>query len=150
MRSLTSIFLAVLVMGNCFVLEPVCSQPSKGYLLGTLEILVDEALLAYNTEDYLKFFEYFAKEMNPITTEQYFRAVYINGYKSQLGDLVSKQLIKEESLIDPDFPMLVYQAVFTKNRDVVIIVNFTKEYDNYRIERIRFDRVLSADETIGR
>ncbi|MBU1113028.1 MAG: hypothetical protein KKH93_04055, partial [Candidatus Omnitrophica bacterium] len=115
-----------------------------------LEILVDEALLAYNTEDYLKFFEYFAKEMNPITTEQYFRAVYINGYKSQLGDLVSKQLIKEESLIDPDFPMLVYQAVFTKNRDVVIIVNFTKEYDNYRIERIRFDRVLSADETIGR
>ena len=150
MKSLTAIFLAVVVVGNCFILGPVCSQPSKDYLLGTLEILVDEALLAYNAEDYIKFFEYFSQEMDPITTEQYFRSVYVNGHKRQLGDFVSKQLIREESLIDPDFPMLVYQAIFTKNRDVIITVNFAKEYDNYRIERIRFDRVLSADEIIGR
>ena len=150
MKNLQFVLLAALILGNSFFPQSVYSQPSKEYLRATLEILVDEALLAYNSEDYLKFFEYFAKEMDPITTEQYFRAVYLNGHKRQLGDFLSKEMIQEQSRLDPDLPMLVYEAVFTKNRNVIIIVNFTKEYDNYRIERIRFDKVLSANEKIGR
>ncbi len=150
MKNLQFILLLALILGSSFCFAPAYSQPSKEYLRATLEILLDEALLAYNSGDHVKFFEYFAKEMDPITTEQYFRSVYVNGHKRQLGDFISKKMIKEQSLLDPDFPMLVYEAVFTKNKNVIIIVNFTKEYDNYRIERIRFDRVLSAKEKIGR
>lgn len=124
------------------------TQPSEDYLLATLEILVDTTLQAYNSEDYFKFFEYFAKEMSPITTKQYFKAVYVEGYKAKLGLLHFRELILEESSLDFDFPMLVYRAEFEKEDNVLIIVNFAQEHGNYRIKRIRFDRVLSPEEAL--
>jgi hypothetical protein len=120
----------------------VAEQPAKDYLTGSLDLLVNSALIAYNCEDCVKFYEYFAKQMEPITAEQYFKAVYIKGYKKNFGDFISKVLLPEESSFDPDFPMLVYMAQFSDCPKVKITVNFTKEYDNYRINRIEFDKVL--------
>jgi hypothetical protein len=37
--------------------------------------------------------------------------------------------------------MLVYEARFKKCDKVRIIVNFSREHDNYRIHRLRFERL---------
>lgn len=145
MRNLLIGCIVMFMAAGCFFGGTVFAQSSEDYLTATLDILVGQALQAYNSEDYIKFFEYFAKEMSPITTKQYFKAVYINGHKRNLGRFHSRQLIEDESSRDPDYPMLVYKGEFEKSDDVLIVVHFAKEYDNYRIKRILIDRVLHYD-----
>ncbi len=132
----------IVALGVCFPLGQAQAQPSEDYLAASLDLIVGQALQAYNSEDYFKFFEYFAKEMSPITTKQYFKAVYTNGHKRNLGEFYRRDLILKQSSLDPDYPMLVYEGQFEKYDQVLIVVNFTKEYDNYRIERIRFDKIF--------
>lgn len=120
----------------------IAEQPAKDYLANSLDLLVNSALTAYNCGDYVKFYEYFAKQLEPITAEKYFKAIYIDGYKRNFGDFISKSLLLQESTLDPDFPMLVYKAKFSDCPNAKITVNFTKEYDNYRINRIVFDKAL--------
>ncbi|MCF7907564.1 MAG: hypothetical protein K9L86_01635 [Candidatus Omnitrophica bacterium] len=140
-----NLLIGVIVMSilvGCLSWGAAFAQPSKDYLVATLDILVGEALQAYNSEDYIKFFEYFSKEMSPVTTKQYFKALYINGYKRDLGEFHLRELIENDSSLDPDFPMMVYKGQFAKCDDARIVVNFAREYDNYRIKRIRIDRIL--------
>lgn len=142
MKNLLIGLFIIVALGVCFPLGQAQAQPSEDYLAASLDLIVGQALQAYNSEDYFKFFEYFAKEMSPITTKQYFKAVYTNGHKRNLGEFYRRDLILKQSSLDPDYPMLVYEGQFEKYDQVLIVVNFTKEYDNYRIERIRFDKIF--------
>jgi len=141
MRSLVITLFVGAILGVGFW-PGVLAQPSEEYLTETLDILVSGALQAYNSEDSFKFFEYFAKEMLPITTKRHFKAEFIKIHKKNLGDFHFRKLIREDSTLDPDYPILVYQGEFEKYDNVLIVVNFAREYDNYRIERIRFDKVF--------
>lgn len=142
-------FLVLAILGVSLPFSTLQAQPSDEYLAATLDILVGETMQAYNSEDYVKFFEYFSKEMSPITTKQYFKAIYVNGHKLNLGDIYVRELNKSESSLDPDFPMLVYDCEFQKYADVKMIVNFTREYGNYRIKRIRIDKIY-PEQGMGR
>ena len=119
----------------------VHAQHFKSYLVESLDILVAKTLEAYNLENHLSFYEYFADKMEPITEAHHFTAVYMEGYKKVLGDCYARELIPEESVLDPDYPVLVYRATFQKYVPVRIIINFVKEFDNYRISQIRFDKI---------
>ena len=141
MKGVHLFFLIVIIFSIFIFSHSIRAQPSKKYMVKTLELLVDEALMGYNLEDYTKFYKYFAEAMKPIATEQYFRAVYIDTHKKSFGFCEVKRLLPEQSSLDPDFPVLVYEGIFEKCDQVLITVNFVKEYDNYRITRINFDRL---------
>lgn len=119
------------------------AQPTNKYLLGTLEVLADKALEGYNSQDAVQFYEYFAKSMEPVTTDQYFENFFIKGYMKDFGLMESKMLSLGQSSLRPDFPSLVYKAKFQNYDNVLITVNFQKEYDNYRITQIKFDKDYS-------
>ncbi len=119
----------------------VPSPPSEEYLARSLDVVVDKTMEAYNFEDYIQFFEHFAKSMSSVTTKEYFRAVYLDTYKKELGELELKRLLRDESKLDLDFPVLVYMAKFEKYDMVVIRVNFEREHDQYKISYISFDKV---------
>jgi len=148
MKNLLIGLFLVVAIGGCFCLRELWAQPSEDYLAASLDLLVGQALGAYNSEDHFKFFEYFAKDMSAITTKQYFRAVYTNGHKKNLGEFYRRELILKDSSLDPDYPMLVYEGEFEKYNQVLIVVNFAKEYSNYRIKRIRFDKIF-PEQTMG-
>ena len=138
-----SLLVAVIVVGSISVSGLALSQPTDDYFVNNLEILANEALNGYNLEDYVQFYQYFAKDMAPIATKSYFQAVYIDSYKEDLGDILSKKLLRQESSLDPAYPVLVYSGIFEKFSNVLIKINFKREHDNYRITMIRFDRMHS-------
>ena len=142
MRKLCLVILLVFAIGIPGFSHQISGTSAKEYLARSLDIMVDRTLEAYNSEDYIAFFEYFAKNMNSLTTKQYFKAVYVGSYKKNLGRIKLKKLLRNESFIDPDFPVLTYRAKFEKHDMVLIIVNFAKEHDSYKITQIRFDRLL--------
>jgi hypothetical protein len=144
MKKLALYFAAACLVFSFFC-QGVSAQPSKDYLFNMLDILVDETLMAYNSDDYIKFYEYFAKKMEPVTAEQHFRAVYSNGYKKDLGDFISRKILLEKSSLDPDFPLLVYEAEFKNYKKVYVTVNFLKEYGNYRISRMEMDKIYNEE-----
>jgi hypothetical protein len=79
--------------------------------------------------------------MDLITQKRHFDTRFADIYQTELGLVFAKKLLLEKSNLDYDYPVLVYQAIFEKFEDVVITVNFKNQNDNYRITRIRFDRV---------
>ena len=141
MRKLISIFALIVLLCTNLLCVRIAAQDFSRYMIETLEILVDRTLEAYNIEDHIKFHEYYAKQMNEITVKQYFWANFVEGYKEDFGEYLTRKLLKDKSVLDPDFPMLAYSAEFAKNKKSFIRVNFVKEYDNYRITRMRFDTV---------
>lgn len=141
MRKIVLLSLALAICSVCIFCDDIDAQPSQDYLIKSLDVLVDAALMAYNFEDYIKFTEYFAKSMESSITEEYFSGIYLDFYKKTLGYVKFKKLSLEKSSVDPNRPALVYNAIFEKYDKVIITVNFMKEYDNYRITQIKFDKV---------
>jgi len=121
-------------------------QPSDNYLINTLDVLVQRTLQAYNHQDYAMFYKYFAKQMAPIQAKRFFDAEYMSVYKKQLGAVLEKRLLREKSRLNHDLPELVYQAKFENFNPVLITVNFVNQHDDYRITRIRFDRVYANEQ----
>lgn len=120
------------------------AQPTSRYLSSSLQVLADKALEAYNNEDSVEFFEYYAESMKPVATSQYFKNMYVDSYKKDLGRLESKELLPAKSSLRTNFPVLAYEGDFENFDKVLITVNFKKEYDNYRITQIKFDKDYSA------
>ncbi|MBN3039607.1 MAG: hypothetical protein JW867_00595 [Candidatus Omnitrophica bacterium] len=141
-RYLTIFFL---ITTSAFFPGSAAAQPSEQYLIDTLDLLTEKTLEAYMLEDYISFYQYFAKKMEPVTEKQHFDNAFIKIYKEDLGNVISRKLLLEKSKLDRDFPVLVYKARFEKFEPVLITVNFANEYDRYRITRIRFDRVYHTD-----
>ena len=141
MRRTPLIFLLILILATSIVVLEVYPQPSQKYMLDTLNLLVDKTLKAYNAENPIEFYRYFADKMEDVAKCNYFEAVYVDGYKKALGFIESRELLEDESSFDPDFPVLAYKCEFEKNPCVFMTVNFIKEDDTYRITQIRFDKI---------
>jgi len=120
--------------------QELLTQTETKQLIATLENLSDEALDGYNLGDRIKFYEFFTKTIEDAITPQYFQAIFIGGYKKEFGDIYSKELAIEKSNLNLDYPMLVYKAVFEKNDDILVTINFVNEYGAYRIAHIKFDK----------
>ncbi|MCQ9206145.1 MAG: hypothetical protein NG737_07535 [Omnitrophica bacterium] len=144
MRKIVLLSLVLAIFSVGVFCAGIGAQPSQDYLIKSLDVLVDAALMAYNFEDYIKFTEYFAKSMESSITEGYFNEIYLKFYKKTLGYIKFKKLSLEQSSLDPNRPALVYKAIFEKYDKVIITVNFMKEYDNYRITQIKFDKVYPS------
>ena len=108
------------------------------------EPLIDNALWAYNKEDCKTFYKDYAIMLANIATELAFKTMYIDMYKEKYGKFVSKTLIREKSVYVDSGPLLVYKAIFEKNSNIQISVNFTKERDGYKITQISFDEIPEA------
>ncbi len=146
MKKIFLVFMIGFVLNMLILDHNATSQPSQKYLLEVLELLADSALKGYNFQDYVKFYEYFAQQMDPVTAKQHFKTLYTAECWQNLGYLDSKKLLRHKSSLDSDFPLLVYEAKFEKHDRVLVRVNFIKEYDNYRITRIRFDKIHKQNE----
>jgi len=105
--------------------------------------VVDEALNAYNNEDCKNFYKNFSKQRQGLT-EEVFKAIWIDMYKRDFGNLISKKLIPEKCDLNTVCPLLVYRGKFEKNPDVIIKATFTKDDDSpdYKLFYIRFDADL--------
>src|SRR4030042_217582 len=139
---IVSILAASAVMMIAFAIAPRTeAQPSQEYLIRTLDLLVDRTLLAYNREDYISFYEYFAEKMDPVTAQRHFESTFLKTYKERFGSVMHKTLLPERSDFNYDYPEVVYVAGCEKKDQVLIVINFANQYDNYRITRVRFDEI---------
>ena len=138
------VFALVCVSFLVIVLRTLSAQPTEEYLISTLDVLTQRALHAYNREDYIMFYKYFAKKMDPAKAKRFFDAEYMSLYKKELGPVLATRLLRDKSDLDHDLPELVYESSFEKFYPVLITVNFINQNDDYRITRIRFDRVYNG------
>ena len=126
------------VMVLCFVSCVAVSAFGQAVERKPLDATLDKALAGYNAGDSKAFFADFAKAMSAIATQSTFDAMYKGMYFQTFGKYVSRTPIKEETVLEGDFPLLVYQAEFEKNKKVKISVNFTKEDGAFKLMQIQF------------
>ena len=80
------------------------SNPSQKYLFKVLDLLVERTLEAYNSENHVKFYEYFAESMDSVTSREHFEGLFIEGYKNNLGDVEPKRiLLVTESMLSAKY-----------------------------------------------
>jgi len=108
--------------------------------LASLEPMIDKALEGYNKKDSKAFFADYAKKMASIATDQVFNTMYMDDYMKNLGKYKSKTLIKKETVLMGDFPLVVYTAEMEKGK-AKISVNFTKEEGSAKIMQFRIDKL---------
>lgn len=139
-------YLSIILIGVVLVLSLLMflnvqdsfAGQGEGRLIKVLDSKVSQALEAYNRGNYMKFREQFANSVKPEISERYFKGIFIDMYKYELGDFKSKLLKEEKSNFVGKYPYLVYEGFFEKKQDVSILVNFKKEDDMYRISRLVF------------
>ncbi|MCZ7646361.1 MAG: hypothetical protein M5U26_13930 [Planctomycetota bacterium] len=137
MRGL-SIIAVMLLCGLSFTR---CQAAEGEELLKQLEPTVDKMLKAYNDEDHKTFNAEYAKMMAAVATEQTFKNIFINMYKKDFGNYASKELIKDQTVLQGEMPLLVFQCKFEKNEKVKVSVNFTTEEGALKVMQIRFDKM---------
>ena len=142
MKKVWLLILIAFVLSMSGLSSNVSAQPSHDYMVDSLNVIVDNTMKGYNLENYVDFYRYFADKMESAVAKQYFKAVYVDVYKKNLGYLEAKKLLSEESSFDPGFPIMVYECQFEKYKDVIMIVNFIKEEGAYRITQLTIDKVL--------
>ncbi len=107
--------------------------------------MVDRALTAYNKEDFNAFYRDFSTERLE-RTKSAFRAIWVDGYKQDFGNMISKELLENKCNFNTTYPLLKYKGKFAKNDNVTIKVIFSKENGQYKIFYIRFDVLLPGEE----
>lgn len=145
MRNKRTIWIIAIMMFLAFVIfsirvkadNSLSEQERKTFLKEFLPE-IDETLKAYNEEDYHGFYKYYAKR-RLAKTEAIFIATWVDGYKRQYGNLVSKTFIQDKSNFNEVNPLLYYRAEFQKTENAEIKVIFVKEKGAYKIFHIRFD-----------
>jgi len=135
-------FAALFFISGC---SQVSSQEASGGdtlqdFIGENEGLIDEALDAYNSENSKDFYKNFSGQRFGLTDEV-FRAIWIDGYKAQFGNLLSKKLLPDKCDLDTLYPLLAYKGKFDKNPDVTIKATFAKDEgsSSYKLFYIRLD-----------
>jgi hypothetical protein len=103
-----------------------------------LEEKVDKLLKAYNDNDWKAFYTDYAKSMSALATEPTFKMLYVD---KGLGKIVSKKLIDKETVSAGDFPLLVYEAEFEKDKKIKVSVNFTKEDGQFKVMQVQFNKM---------
>jgi len=104
-------------------------------------MLAHNSFFGYNASSYEAFIEYCAVKTKALITKEYFENLYMQIYKKDLGQIVKFRPLLEECVFHQDYPILTYQAKFERHDNVLVTVNFMREFDNYRITRIEFDKI---------
>jgi len=141
MKKFMLLFVMIFVLSVSSFCQSISTAPFQKYLINSLGVLVDKTMEGYNLENYVDFYRYFANKMDSIVASRYFKALYVDVYKKDLGYLESKKLLLQESVLDPGFPVLVYECKFENFDKVLLIVNFIKEEGAYRITQVRLSKV---------
>lgn len=103
------------------------------------QTVLERALEAYNKEDYEGFIKNFSGRRRKIS-ETAFRALWIQGYKAEYGDYVSKEFFPERSNPSRHYPLLTYKTEFSENSKTGIRCIFAEDEDGeYRIFYLRID-----------
>jgi len=125
-------FLAAIVLTTA-----AAAQSTDETVLAKLNPKVDTTMAGYNEGDYKKFFTEFVP-MEGVTTEQMFKMLYLDMYKPQFGNYVSRELIAAETvaLPDQDMALVVYKAKFEKNESVKLSLNFMKVEGDFKIQQV--------------
>ena len=103
-----------------------------------LEAMLGKALAAYHAGDSKAFYADYAKMMASVATDQANDMMFRNICLKTHGKYVSRKLLKAESSVFEDTPLMVFEAVFEKTKRVKISVNFMKEDGVYRIMQMQF------------
>ena len=105
------------------------------------EPLLDETLDAYNEEDYAAFIKNFADEGRRARTERAFKFIWVDEYKTEYGNYVSKEFFFKKSNPSKVYPLLTYKGKFVKNDEVAVRCVYAKDPKSgkYRIFYLRYD-----------
>ena len=129
-RFLTLLILACATAAPLHAQKPADPKP--------LEAMLDKALAAYNAGDSKAFYADYAKMMASVATDQAYDMMFRSIYMKTHGKYVSRKLLKAESSVFEDTPLMVFESVFEKTKKVKISVNFMKEDGVYRIMQMQF------------
>ena len=105
------------------------------------EPLLDETLDAYNEEDYAAFIANFADEGRRARTERAFKFIWVDEYKTEYGNYISKEFFFKKSNPNKVYPLLTYKGKFAKNDEVAVRCVYAKDPKSgrYRIFYLRYD-----------
>ena len=105
------------------------------------ELLLDEMLDAYNKEDYKSFIKNFSEEGRRARTERAFRFIWVDEYKAEYGDYISKEFLLKKANPSKVYPLLTYKGKFAKNDEVAIRCVYAKDPKSgkYQIFYLRYD-----------
>jgi hypothetical protein len=109
--------------------------------LAEMESLLDLALEGYNKRDAEHFSRGFSAKSVPPVNEEFFRAVAIGVYHEEFGELTKKKRSDNETNVDPNLGMLVYEAEGKKRPKVKVSANFRREDGKLRIVQLRMDKL---------
>jgi hypothetical protein len=107
-----------------------------------LEAQVVKLLDAYNKDDVKAFFTGWAKSAEALTTEQIYDLLYKMGAKKDVGDYTPKSVKfrKDGSVLSGDILVVYFEAAFSKEKDGLVTVNFTKEGEEYKFLQVRISK----------
>jgi hypothetical protein len=109
--------------------------------LKALEKNVDNALKAYNEDDYKKFWAEFSKSVDALKTKETYDALYTNGYKKLYGKMVKRgDLIKDKSVVTGEIGLVRYLAEFDKDKKLEIDINWVKEGKDIKFQQIQINK----------
>ena len=101
--------------------------------------MVEDALEAYNAENAKEFSKNFITSRQE-KTERAFKFLWVDDYKKEYGNFISKEFFPEKSNSIKMYPLLTYKAKFENNSEVGIRCVFAKDEDGkYRIFYLRMD-----------
>jgi hypothetical protein len=101
-----------------------------------LESSIERALAAYNRQDPKAFYA----EWTSAFTLPRFTDYYVDSMK-ELGNYVSRKIVKDDTSLEGPSPLFVYEAKFTKAPRVRIAVHFTKDGASTKILNIELDKM---------
>jgi hypothetical protein len=101
--------------------------------------IVENVLEAYNAENAEAFAKSFIISRQE-RTERSFKFLWVEDYREEYGDFISKEFFSEKSNPNKIYPLLTYKAKFEKNDEVGVRCVFAKDEDGkYRIFYLRMD-----------
>jgi hypothetical protein len=113
----------------------------KSELLAPFEKVLDPALAAYNSGDVVSFDAFFARDAHPPADEHTFQALFEGIYQPEFGNYLAKRVMPAETVPDPDYGQVVYNATFEKRPRVKVSANFVRQDGALKIKQLRFEKM---------
>jgi len=135
--------LAVLVFATALArgetpVPPATPDPAT---IRELQRSVSRALGSYNSVDIQGMRREFSQKAPGLTDDGAFRRLFFRYYLEDLGRAKSMRFLKENSNLDPDRAMLVYEGAFDHWPRVKVSANFTREDGAPKLVQLRFEKI---------
>jgi len=137
LRFKKSVFLTIAVLFVFNANNVVFADPSLGRFIKEYSPVVEEALDAYNNENHQEFYKNFSNTKKD-KTKKMFQFKWKDLNKKRYGELQEEKLLKKECIMTDPYPVLVYEAVFEKDKSVKIKATFVQEDKKYKLFALTF------------